>query len=87
MTDPNDRDGVDAERPPRQRSPQQKGPRWGVRTVWTVIVATLFIVASDRLGSSGSDWAVVATVGAWLALASAAYCTYRGLRGFSWLPR
>jgi hypothetical protein len=43
---------------------------------------------SDLLDSAGAGgWVAVASLGAWLGLLSAAYCTYRGLRAFDWLQR
>ncbi len=75
--------GVDAERPPRPRR-----PRWGVRTVWSLVVAFIAVLASTGFVDAGKqDLATAATLVGWCAFIVAAYCSYRGLRGASWLPR
>jgi fatty acid desaturase len=76
--------GVDAERPPPQRR-----PRWGVRTVWLVALAFAGMWTSSLLEGlgAGDAWAGLAGLVAWVGLLGAAYCTYRGLRSASWLPR
>jgi hypothetical protein len=83
MTEQHEPSGVDAERPPRPRR-----PRWGVRTVWLLVVAFVAVLASTGFDDAGrSALATVATVVAWAAFIAAAYCSYRGLRSASWLPR
>jgi len=59
-----------------------------VRTVSLVVVAFVFLQASTWLAAAGKpNWASLATLTAIVVLVGAAYCSYRGLRGFSWLPR
>jgi len=75
--------GVDAERPPRLHR-----PRWGVRTLWLLGLAFLSMVASNALHDSGVDyWGLLPLAGMVVGLVGAVYCTYRGLRSFSWLQR
>jgi hypothetical protein len=73
---------LDAERPARRRQ-----PRWGVRTILLVGLATVCIVVSSGLGPDGEPWTTVAGLAAWCAIGGAAYCSYRGLRGASRLFR
>jgi hypothetical protein len=59
-----------------------------VRTVCLVGVAFLCLQASTWLVATGHpNWASLSTLTAIVVLLGAAYCSYRGLRGFSWLPR
>jgi hypothetical protein len=75
--------GVSTERTPRLRR-----PRWGVRTLWSLAVAFVAVLASTGFVDAGKpDLATVATVVGWVAFIAAAYCSYRGLRAASWLPR
>jgi hypothetical protein len=83
MAEPTRRTGIESERPPRPRR-----PRWGVRTVWLVALAFACMWLSDVLSTAGvGALAGLASLGAWVGLVSAAYCSYRGVRGASWLPR
>jgi hypothetical protein len=59
-----------------------------VRTVSLVGVALLCLQGTTWLAATGNrGWASLTTLTAIVALVGAAYCSYRGLRGFSWLPR
>jgi hypothetical protein len=56
--------------------------------VWLLVVAFVGVLASTGFDDAGkSALATVATVVAWAAFIAAAYCSYRGLRSASWLPR
>jgi hypothetical protein len=80
---PNAPTGVDAERPPRSQP-----PRWGVRTICLVGVAFLCMVTANALHDMGVDyWGLLPLAGTVAALAGAAYCSFRGLRSFTWLQR
>jgi hypothetical protein len=83
MGKPDGPSGVSAERPPRPRR-----PRWGVRTLWLLAVAFVGVLTSTGFVDAGKpDLARVATLVTWAAFIGAAYCSYRGLRSASWLPR
>lgn len=67
-------------RPPRAR--------WGVRTLWFLGLAFLSLVASNALHDLRVDyWGLLPLAGALAGVGGAGYCSYRGLREFSWLPR
>jgi hypothetical protein len=71
-----------------ERPPPPKRPRWGVRTVWLLVVAFIGVLASTVLDDAGKgSLAGLASLVVWVAFIAAAYCSYRGLRGASWLPR
>ncbi len=73
----------DSERPPRPRR-----PRWGVRTLVFLGLTLLFGTLTNGLTGAGVDgWAGVTSLGAWVCLAGAVWCSYRGLRSASWLGR
>jgi O-antigen ligase len=55
--------------------------RWGLR-----LLAMLALAFVSLLGLGG-DYPLLATLGLIAGLAGGAYCSYRGLKGFSWLPR
>jgi hypothetical protein len=56
--------------------------------VWILGVAFVAVLASTAFVETGkSELATIATLIAWVAFICAAYCSYRGLRSASWLPR
>jgi hypothetical protein len=56
--------------------------------LWLLGVAFVGVLASTGFDDAGrSALATVATVVAWVGFVGAAYCSYRGLRSASWLPR
>lgn len=59
--------------------PKQK--YWGLRTLGFLTIALVSILASSWVSS------VLPVLGLALGLSGAAYCSYRGLKDFSWLPR
>lgn len=61
------------------RRPRQK--YWGLRTLGFLTIA---LVSLLLLPSVGSAFPLLGLAGG---LAGAAYCSYRGLKDFTWLPR
>jgi len=56
--------------------------------MWLLGMVGLCALATSWLDATGNTgWASVTGLGAWVGLVGAAYCSYRGLRGASWLPR
>lgn len=65
---------------PQARS-RPRRPRWGLRALGFLVVALVGVLAR------GGDYALLAAVGLVVGLSGAAYCSYRGLKDFTWLPR
>ena len=59
--------------------PKQK--YWGLRTLGFLTIALVAFLASSRMSGA------LPLLGFVLGLSGATYCTYRGLKDFSWLPR
>jgi hypothetical protein len=58
-----------------------------VRTVSLLAFAFVCLQGTGWLSATGNTgWASLSTLTALVALVGAAYCSYRGLREFSWLP-
>jgi hypothetical protein len=56
--------------------------------VWLLGVAFIGVLASTGFDDAGKgSLAGLATLVAWVGFIGAAYCSYRGLRSASWLPR
>jgi hypothetical protein len=68
----------DAERPPARG-----GMRWGLLTLGFLAIALASVLVSNNSGAYNA----VTLLGLLVGLGGAAYCTYRGLKGFSWMPR
>jgi hypothetical protein len=62
-----------------QLRPKQK--YWGLRTLGFLTIALVSILASNWVSSA------LPVLGLAVGLCGAAYCSYRGLKDFSWLPR
>ena len=65
------------------RKPARGGMRWGLLTLLFLGIALACVLVSSGKGS----YTVVTGLGLLVGLGGAAYCSYRGLKGFSWLPR
>jgi hypothetical protein len=61
------------------RRPRQK--YWGLRTLGFLTIALVSYLASSRVGTA------LPLLGFVVSMAGAAYCSYRGVKDFSWLPR
>lgn len=71
-------DGDGAEpRPARGRM------RWGLLTLLFLGIALACLLVSNGQGR----YTALTGLGLLVGLAGAGYCTFRGLKGFSWLPR
>ena len=56
--------------------------------MWLLGVVALCALATSWLDAAGrTGWSSLTSLVAWGGLLGAAYCSYRGLRGASWLPR
>ncbi|HLM06293.1 MAG TPA: hypothetical protein VK402_14015 [Blastococcus sp.] len=67
---------VDEDRP---RRPKQK--YWGLRTLGFLTIALVSVIASNWVNTG------LPVLGLVVGLTGAAYCSYRGLKDFTWLPR
>ena len=65
------------------RRPARGGMRWGLLTLLFLGIALACVLVSNNSGS----YTLVTGLGLLVGFAGAAYCSYRGLKGFSWLPR
>lgn len=66
-----------------ERRPARGGIRWGLLTLLFLGIALTCVLVSNSHGS----YTLVTGLGLLVGLGGAAYCSYRGLKGFSWLPR
>jgi len=66
------------------RKPKPK--RWGLRTLAFLALALASVLTSSILSQRGGDIPLT-TLGVLVGLAGAAYCSFRGLKDFRWLPR
>jgi nitrate/nitrite transporter NarK len=65
------------------RPPARGGMRWGLLTLLFLGIALTCVLVSNSQGRySGLTFA-----GLVVGLGGAAYCSYRGLKSFTWLPR
>lgn len=55
--------------------------RWGL---WTL---AFLVVALAAVLTSADGWSALSAVVVLVSFAAAAYCSYRGLKEFTWLPR
>ncbi|HEY6747381.1 MAG TPA: hypothetical protein VI357_16895 [Mycobacteriales bacterium] len=62
-----------------QRRPRQK--YWGLRTLGFLTLALVSYLASSRVGTP------LPLLGFIVGMVGAAYCSYRGLKDITWLPR
>lgn len=65
------------------RRPAGGGMRWGLLTLGFLAIALTCVLVS---GSQGRYTALTG-LGLLVGFGGAAFCSYRGLKGFSWLPR
>jgi nitrate/nitrite transporter NarK len=66
-----------------ERRPRRGGMRWGLLTLLFLGIALTCVLVSNSQG----QYSVVTFLGLLVGFGGAAYCSYRGLKGFSWLPR
>jgi nitrate/nitrite transporter NarK len=66
-----------------ERRPARGGMRWGLLTLGFLAIALASVLVSNGAGS----YSVITLAGVLVGFGGAAYCSYRGLKGFSWLPR
>jgi nitrate/nitrite transporter NarK len=66
-----------------ERRPHRGGMRWGLLTLLFLGIALTCVLVSNSQG----QYSVVTFLGLLVGFGGAAYCSYRGLKGFSWLPR
>jgi hypothetical protein len=63
-----------------------KRKRWGLRTLAFLSLAFVSILVSNALSATGRDLPILFLV-TLVGLIGAGYCSYRGLRDTTWLPR
>ncbi len=73
-----DEDEVDS-----PRRPGRGGMRWGLLTLAFLAIALTCVLVS----SSQGRYTAVTGLGLLVGFGGAAYCSYRGIKGVSWLPR
>lgn len=62
---------------------RRRNVRWGLLSLLFLGIALAAVLISGSHGSyTGATFGMLV-----LGLAGAGYCTYKGLKGFSWLPR
>ena len=66
-----------------RRRPGRRGMRWGLLTLGFLALA----LASVLVSNSSGTYNALTLAGVLVGFGGAAYCSYRGLKGFSWLPR
>ena len=71
----------------REEAQGPKRKRWGLRTLGFLSLAFVSILASNGLTAAGHGGLPITFVGTLVGLVGAAYCSYRGLRDSTWLPR
>jgi hypothetical protein len=74
---------ADEERVVDEEQPKRSRVRWGLLSLLFLGIALACVLVS---GSEG-DYTPLTATGLVLGLLGAAYCSYRGLKNFSWLPR
>jgi nitrate/nitrite transporter NarK len=65
------------------RRPARGGMRWGLLSLLFLGIALTCVLVSSNQGR----YTALTGLGLLVGFAGAAFCTYRGLKGFSWLPR
>ena len=56
--------------------------------MWMLGLVALCALATSWLDAAGrTGWSSLTSLLAWAGLVGAGYCSFRGLRGASWLPR
>jgi lipopolysaccharide export LptBFGC system permease protein LptF len=63
--------------------PRKRNVRWGLLSLLFLLLALVCILVSGRQGSYNA----VTLAGVVVGFLGAGYCSFRGLKGFSWLPR
>lgn len=63
--------------------PRKRNVRWGLLSLLFLLIALVCILVS---GSQGS-YNAVTLAGLVVGFLGAGYCSFKGLKGFSWLPR
>ena len=63
--------------------PRKRTMRWGLLTLLFLAVALACILTSNAQGR----YTALTLIGLIVGFGGAAYCTWKGLKGFSWLPR
>jgi hypothetical protein len=66
-----------------ERKPARGGMRWGLLSLGFLAVALTCVLVSNSNGS----YTAITLLGLLVGFSGAAYCSYRGLKGFNWLPR
>jgi hypothetical protein len=65
------------------RKPARGGMRWGLLTLLFLGLALVCVLVSNSDGA----YTPVTGLGLLVGFGGAAYCSFRGLKGFSWLSR
>jgi hypothetical protein len=63
--------------------PRKRNLRWGLLTLLFLLIALVSILVAGGQGT----YNIVTLLGVVLGFGGAAYCTWKGIKGFSWLPR
>ena len=67
------------------RRPKRK--HWGLRTLGFLAIALVAVLTANTFAPDGRGYAPITWVGVLVGFGGAAYCTFQGLRDFTWLPR
>ncbi len=73
-------DGATGRRAPRRR-------HWGLLTLGFLSIALASVLTANALTADGGKGSVITGLGVLVGFAGAGYCSYRGVKDFSWLPR
>ncbi len=63
--------------------PRKRNVRWGLLSLLFLAIALVCILVSNRQGTYNA----VTLSGLVVGFGGAAYCSYKGIKSFSWLPR
>ena len=63
--------------------PRKRNIRWGLLSLLFLGIVLVCVLVSNAQGTYNA----VTTAGVVVGFAGAAYCSYKGIRNFSWLPR
>ncbi|HEV7653605.1 MAG TPA: hypothetical protein VGP36_02560 [Mycobacteriales bacterium] len=63
--------------------PRKRNVRWGLLSLLFLLIALICILVSSGQGTYNA----VTLTGLVVGFVGAGYCTWKGIRGFSWLPR
>ncbi len=69
------------EQKPEPRVQRSRTRRWGLRSLAFLALALV------GLFTAGGDYALLSAVALVVGFVGAGYCSYRGVKAFSWLPR